>query len=107
VTNYIERRPEAIEAIHKSIVNTWLPRVDGGHGEYDNYICETGEDGCCGGCYGCPVYISTGLDCNKPGSYFDNWYKSSGADERKKASGEYLEALVMLLPPEHRIRYGG
>ena len=124
MSNYIERRPEAIEAIKKAIDKKWNPICMGLVDEEPACaLCEAYPAS--GDCMRCPLGLA-GMACNM---HINNPY-SAWDDENdccnclqtpsdcaydcpeliysspEKAEA-MLEALVMLLPPEHRAEYGG
>lgn len=111
---YIEERPDAIEAIKKSIAH-WNDICYGYCGAIDSETC-----GLCalhGDCSLCGLFMA-GNGCNKVGTPWKRYFNSfCGGDylvdmcfcevgTANKAEA-MLEALVMLLPPEHRKEYGG
>jgi hypothetical protein len=129
---YIETRPEAIEAIHKSIREKWNPICMGcvdrepdcalcGYSEDGNHIIE---------CDDCPLSLA-GHECYTVTDLYTTWKneatiyddcdlcphnednscavsdKGCPIKPAPAKSEAMLEALVNLLPEEERIRYGG
>ena len=101
---YIEERPDAIEAIKKAIDEKWNPICMGCTGNYaDEIECALCElyDMECGEC-------SLGHSNNSCARGSLNSYSAwAEFGERPEDAEAMLEALVMLLPPEHRKQYGG
>ena len=112
---YIEKRPKAIEAIKESI-DHWNDICYGYCGAIDSETC-----GLCvlyhSDCSSCSLLMA-GSGCNKAGSPWKRYFLCfTGGDYlldecfcEENAANEaeaMLEALVMLLPPEHRKEYGG
>jgi hypothetical protein len=108
---YIEKRPEYIVAIKKSI----------GHWNDICLGCEnkTSENECAlcmltgVGCSACPLGISGNICTDDDATYDDYVFARSLTPEPFCSVGSateaeaMLEALVQLLPPEHRKDYGG
>lgn len=128
---HIEKRPEAIEAIKKCIDGKWNPICMGcgGDSPYDIScaLCSVMV-----GCHECPLgEISPDDSCIDNNTEYSKWYHASSVFNCENCSKStscagtsfcndhlpsivapeeaeaMLEALVMLLPPEHRKKYGG
>lgn len=108
--SYTEERPEAIEAIKQSIAEKWEPICNGcltGKSEPDCKLCELYDYDHCADCPLC----KTDNGCKNSNSTWWGWAdcKEDGfiIESSPEDSEAMLEALVMLLPPEHRKEYGG
>jgi hypothetical protein len=120
MTEYIETRPEAIEAIHKSISH-WNDICAGCESDYSAsgcYLCLEYLEVPLSWlpeslfrCFGCPVKKSGNNCYNKKSTWakyrnvasYHGYCEHSSANEAEAM----LEALVMLLPESERVVYGG
>lgn len=107
---YIETRPEAIAAIHESIMH-WNDICYGESGSVFARSCGLCNIYIGGECKKCPVSANDNC-CHDPMSTWDNYYFADHSPgfrcsiESATEAEAMLEALVVLLPPSERIRYG-
>lgn len=110
MTQYIETRPKAIEAIKKSIAH-WDDICMGCEDDYygDNCaLCDEYFD-----CNNCPLFEVYGK-CSSDGSPWANYWEAQdgrllaycSVNSANEAEA-MLEALVQLLPESERAIYGG
>lgn len=105
MNDYIETRPEAIEAIKKAINEKWNLICLGCNTE-DLPVCAL----CMAygmTCKGCPLIKAYGKGRNATCRCIDLFYSYNYRGQTPAKAEAMLEALVMLLPPEHRIEFGG
>jgi hypothetical protein len=109
---YIETRPEAIEAIHKSIDhwNNICVGCEDFHGSGKCSLCQKYDDDI-DTCAGCPLLLS-GNHCYSASSTYKRFIMARNnspshfcSENSANAAEAMLEALVQLLPPEERRRY--
>ena len=123
MSDYIETDPTTIEVIKRVIDEKWNPICMGYHVLIDCPLCLH-----CSDCDCCPLAIS-GNNCNEEGSSWGDWDRAAKrlscgheCNALNASCGDFsecpknyapaeaeamLEALVQLLPPEHREEYGG
>lgn len=96
---YIEERPDAIEAIKKAIDEKWNPICMGSVRKVRCALCDMFP------CMECPLtqaYPKADNCCPQ----YNDWDNAFSGENHAEAEA-MLEALVMLLPLEHRKEYGG
>lgn len=110
--NYIETRPEFIEAIHKSIEEKWNPICMCGYFK-EEPVCElcVASDRAANGvdvdCKQCPLE-RCGDHCETWGRWIDAIFCDRDCEDYAPApdeAEEMVELLISLLPPSERKRY--
>lgn len=120
---YIETRPEAIKAIKQTIEKKWNPICMGcGEDHASCSLCDYDDATGDRDCQTCPLVLRYGknANCCPPYTRLDDLTECGECPkvdccdnvcptfkDTPEEAEAMLEALVMLLPPEHRKEYGG